>query len=121
MKSTLPGAMRPDRSALPLMPMAAKRRLRQDRAVLVDQPDIAQAEQHARSIGRALEDGVVDLYANVGKLAVDRRFDGGNEALQRNRATAEPSIAEHDGHQADDENAGEDFTADMRAARRTIS
>jgi hypothetical protein len=53
----------------------------------------------------------------VGKLAVDRRLDGGNEARKGNRAAAEPPITENDGDQSQHENTGEDFAADMGAVR----
>ncbi len=116
MKSTLPGARRPAKQRASAHADGGKRRLGEDRAVLVDQPDIAQAEQHARPVGRPLQDGVVDLHADIGKLAVDGLLDGGDEAGEGDRAAGEPPIAENDGDQPDHQNAGEDFAADMRAA-----
>ena len=94
-----------------------KRRLGKDLAILVDQPHIAQAKQHARSVRRPLQDRVVDLHADIGKLAIDRLLDGGDEAGKRDRTAGEPAITENDGNQSDHQNAGEDFAANMGAAR----
>ena len=95
----------------------SERGLRDDRAVLVDQPDIAQAKQHAGTVGGTRQDRVVDLDVHVGELAVDRFLDGRHQARQRDRTAREAAVAEHDGDQTHDQNAGEDFTADTGAAR----
>ena len=97
-----------------------ERGLRDDRAVLVDQPDVAQAEQHAGPVGGARQDRVVDLDVHVGELAVDRVLDGRHQARQRDRTARKPAVAEHDGDQTYDQNAGEDFAADTGAARREL-
>ena len=98
-----------------------ERRLRHDRAVGVDQANIAQAEQHAGTFRRALQDCVVDLHMEVGQLAVDRILDHGDEARQRDRPAGEPAIAADDGDQADDQDPGEDLAADMGAAASRFS
>ena len=94
MKSTLPGASRPDRSPAPLMPMAASGACATIEPFLIDEANIAEAEQHARSVGAALEHRVVDLHAQIGELVVDRRLDGRHERRQRDRPVGETSIAE---------------------------
>ena len=97
-----------------------ERGLRDDRAVLVDQPDVAQAKQHAGPVGGARENRVVDLDVHVGELAVDRVLDGRHQARQRDGTAGKPAIAQHDGDQAYDQNSGEDFAADAGAARREL-
>ena len=117
MKSTLPGAMRPDSSALPLMPMAANGDCARIAPSLSTSLILRKRNSDTGTVGSALQDRVVDLHTHVGQLAVDRRLDGRNQTVQRDRPAAEPPIAEHDGDEADHENAGENFAAHMGAAR----
>ncbi len=100
------------------MPMAASGAWAMIGTVLVEQPDVAQPEQEARPVRRALEDRVVDLHLEVGKFAVDGRLDGRNQALERDRAAGKPSIAQNDGDQSEHQDPGKNLAANMRAVRR---
>ncbi len=61
---------------------SCERRLRHDRTVAVDETDIAQPEQHARTVRRALQDRIVDLHMHVRELLVDRLFGAVDEARE---------------------------------------
>ena len=121
MKSTLPGAMRPDRSAAPLMPMAASGACATIEPSVSIRRMLRKPEQHARTFRRALQDRVVDLHMEIGELAVDRVLDHGHEARHGDRPVGKSAVAANDGDHADDEDAGEDLAAHMGAARRHIS
>src|SRR5262245_48844536 len=56
----------------------------------------------------------------VGKLAVDRILDHGDEAWQRDRTAGEPAIAANDGDQPHDQDPCKNLAADMGAAGRNF-
>jgi len=86
--------------------------------VLVDETHAAQAEDDAGPIVAALKHRVIDLDVQVRELVVDRRLDGRDKAGKRDGSLRQTPVAEDDGDQAHDQDASEDLTAQMGAARR---
>ena len=118
MKSTLPGAMRPDRSAAPLMPMAASG------ACATIEPSVS-IKRMLRNLNSTpgpsgercrIASSIFTWRSESSPLMA--LLDHGDEARHGDRPLGEPAVAANDGDHADNEDAGEDLAAHMGAARR---